>query len=184
MKKVCVLICFGLLVFTLAASNAISEMRYFEAETFKGDTGVVKDDATASGGKAVFGESWYAFSQGVPIPEEKHFCFARIRSDVPANWFLAYDTSKPFGWFKTTGGDKWEWVRLGEFQKTEKNQGMMPRVFLQKAIGAPKVKGALDAMVFASSPAEAQKEFEQRNAVARQSAAAAPKSILLEAEDF
>ena len=184
MKKFAFCAILSLLMFRSAADD----QRYFEAEEYK-DNGIVKNDQTASGGKSVFGQTWYVMAKNVPIPPGKSFCFARVRSSAPANWFLAYDPQKPFGWFKTSGGDQWEWIRIGQFSASEKNKGLMPKIFLQKPSGGGKtVSGWLDVLVFAASASEAQTEFDRKNAPSPDSPAEtstpASKGIYLEAEEF
>ena len=140
----------------------VSAEVYFEAEDFKGN-GIVQNDPSAGGGKIVTGSNWYVFVKDIPIPEGKNFCFIRVRSAVKANWFLAYDPQRPFGWFQTPGNNEWVWVRIGEFQKNDRNNGLMPQIFMQKPVGADKTDGAVDAVVFAANKDEAQRIFQERN---------------------
>ena len=137
-----------------------------EAENYVGNGNIAKDPA-ASGGKIVTGKTWYVFMKNFPIPESSNgmYCMARVRSALKAQWFLAYDTSKPFGWFQTPGENKWVWVNLGKFSKKADNKGMMPQIFLQRPIGssAKTTDGAVDAVIFCDSPdaAEAEKIFQE-----------------------
>ncbi len=151
---------------------------YFEAEDFKGNS-VVAVDPTAGGGKIVTGSNWYVFVKNIPIPEGKNYCFIRVRSAVKANWFLAYDPQKPFGWFQTPDNNEWIWVRIGEFQKNERNNGLMPQIFMQKPVGADKTAGAVDAVVFASSRSEAERIFQERKGAGQ-----AGNSFYMEAENY
>lgn len=153
---------------------------YFEAEDFKGNS-VVKSEAGSSGGRIVTGSNWYVFAKDIPMPEGKNFCFVRVRSEVKANWFLAYDTKKPFGWFQTPGENKWVWVRIGQFSRNETNKGLMPQIFLQKSIGKDKSSAAMDAVVFAPDAATAEKLFSERNQPGK---SADSNSYYLEAEEF
>ena len=142
MKKIIVFILLSLLMFRFVAA----EQWYFEAESYKGN-GTIQKDPTASGGKAVFGKTWYVMFKNIPIPERPEkgmYCFVRVKSTMKAQWFLAYDPQKAFGWFRTPGENKWVWVCIGKFRKTDSNRGFMPQLFLQKPIGttAKTVDGA------------------------------------------
>lgn len=161
MKKIIVFILLSLLMFRFVAA----EQWYFEAESYKGN-GTIQKDPTASGGKAVFGKTWYVMLKNIPIPERPEkgmYCFVRVKSTMKAQWFLAYDPQKAFGWFRTPGENKWVWVCIGKFRKTDSNRGFMPQLFLQKPIGttAKTVDGAVDAVVFSetSDPRTAEELF-------------------------
>ena len=167
-----------LLIFSGMALFAADEI-FFEAEDFKGN-GTVKAENGASGGRIVTGSNWYVFAKDIPIPAGSSFCYARVRSAHKANWFLAYDMKKPFGWFQTPGENKWVWVRLGKFSKSDKNKGLMPQICLQKPIGADKTNAAVDVVVFAPNAAEAEKIFAERNSDKTGNS----NSFYLEAEDF
>lgn len=149
-KAILILVCFLSAFSALAAGEML-----LEAEDYKGN-GYVKNDESASGGKAVFGKTWYVFAKEIPIPETEGkgmYCFVRARSSQKAYWFLAYDTKKPFGWFQTPGEDKWVWLCIGQFKKSDTNKGLMPQIFMQKPIGstAQTADGAVDAVIFSSS---------------------------------
>lgn len=136
------------------AKNTKTIAHYVEAEDFNGNA-YVTQDKDASGGKILTGKTWYVFLQNLPIPQETTdslYCFVRMRSALKANWFLAYDTAKPFGWSTTPGDNKWVWVNIGRFKADDANKGLMPRLFLQKPIGstAQTTEGAVDAVVFSN----------------------------------
>ncbi|MBO7329525.1 MAG: hypothetical protein J6W00_12235 [Lentisphaeria bacterium] len=148
------------------ASKPEAKSYYLEAESFAGN-GYITNDPAASGKKIVTGKTWYILMQNLPIPESEHglYCFIRVRSSLKAQWFLAYDSRKPFGWFKTPGEDKWVWVNIGRFKKDDKNKGFMPKIFLQRPSGttAKTTDGAADAAVFCETPdaMEAEKLFQE-----------------------
>ena len=161
-KSIAFLACFLSVLSALAAGGGI----LLEAEDYKGN-GYVKSDESASGGKAVFGKTWYVFAKDIPIPEfdgKSAYCFVRVRSSQKAYWFLAYDPQKAFGWFQTPGEDKWVWVCIGKFTKSDANKGFMPQIFMQRPIGstAKTADGAMDAVIFSTSNnlQEAEKLFE------------------------
>ncbi|MBQ4328501.1 MAG: hypothetical protein IJC27_02120 [Lentisphaeria bacterium] len=169
----------SILCASVVFSAYAAEKMIFEAENFKGNS-VVKDDADASGGKIVAGGQWYEMVKNVPIPAGKNYCFARVKSTAPVNWFCAYTTAKPFGWFKTSGEDKWVWVNLGRYEKNDSNKGVMPTVFLQKSSNA-KVQGMVDLLIFSpqNNVAAVEKAFADYT-----SCKPAGKSYYLEAESF
>lgn len=170
-------------MFILCASVVFSayaaEKMLFEAENFKGNS-FVKNDENASGGKIVSGGQWYEMVKNVPIPAGKNYCFARVKSTAPVNWYCAYTSAKPFGWFKTSGEDKWVWVNLGRYEKNDTNKGVMPTLFLQKSSNA-KVQGMVDLLIFSpqNDTAAVEKTFTDYT-----SGKSAGKSYYLEAENF
>ncbi len=138
----------------IAADTAV-----FEAENFKGN-GVVLQAEDASGGQYVSGKQWYEFIKNVPIPEKSQYCFIRVKSSAPANWFLAYNPKKPFGWFKTDGKNQWQWVCLGKFTRSDNNNALMPTVFLHRSSN-PALSGMVDLILFApgNKVSDAEKVF-------------------------
>ncbi len=156
-----------------------AEKMIFEAENFKGNS-IVQDDADAAGGKIVSGGQWYEMVRNVPIPEGKNYCFARVKSTAPVNWYCAYTTAKPFSWFKTSGENKWIWVNLGRYEKNDTNKGIMPKIMLQKSSNA-KVRGMVDLLIFTpeNSVVAAEKAFAAYTSNKPQS-----QSYYLEAESF
>ncbi|MBQ6472794.1 MAG: carbohydrate binding family 9 domain-containing protein, partial [Victivallales bacterium] len=141
-----------LFLLTFAILPTMAETHYMEAEDFLGNARVVSS-RDASGGKYLEGSTWYVFVKGLPIPalkKELHV-FARMRSALPAHWFLAYDSAKPFGWFKTESSE-WHWVRIGSFTPgfVRENGGVFPQIFLQKPVNSTveRTDGAVDVLVF------------------------------------
>ena len=144
MKKSILLLALSLIFSAFAADKMI-----FEAENYKGNS-IVKKDASASGTQIVTGGQWYEMIKNVPIPDGANYCFIRVKSSDPVNWFCAYTTAKPFSWFKTSGENKWVWVNLGRYEKNAENKGVMPTVFLQQSKN-PKVAGMADLLIFSPS---------------------------------
>lgn len=137
-----------------AAQGRGATVHWFEAEDFKGNAEIQKD-TSASGGQCVGGRTWYVFARNLPAPplkdHEKLHLWARIKSDVPANWYLMRADKKAFGWFRSDR-DEWQWVRIGTFsgKSLAADKNIFPEIYLQRPVkqDVPTANGWMDALVF------------------------------------
>ena len=126
-------------------------LHWYEAEDFKSVAGI-SEDASASGGKCLTGKTWYCFVKDVPLnigKEENLHLWVRVKSDVPANWFMMREDKKAFNWF-SSDGKGWQWVRIGSItgKIAESDKNRLPGIFLQrpKSASIPSAQGWMDVL--------------------------------------
>lgn len=143
-----------LFTFIISCTSMLQADHWFEAEDFKGNSSVVQLDS-ASREAAVEGQTWYRMVAGVPFPQDGDSwnVWARIQSDLPANWYLRETSGEKriFGWFSTEKAAEWTWVKLGTFSsRIGKN---FHDIYIQrpKNQSIPTVTGRIDVLVISKS---------------------------------